>query len=245
MTGETNEACQQALAAGSLDFLIGQDVGAGLADGTLARQLQQRMPATPAARAAVDMALWDMHARALGRPLCDVLGRKHPALPTSITIGIKDTEEALREADEYLGRGFRVLKVKIGRDFQADLDRLRRLRERVGPDIRMRADANQGYTVDQTRQLLAATDLQLEFVEQPVPAARTRELGALSDADRDRLCADESLLTPDDAARAGGPAPPLRHLQHQADEVWRGLARAGHCPRGRPGGGDADVGVHG
>jgi L-alanine-DL-glutamate epimerase-like enolase superfamily enzyme len=200
VTGETNEACQQALAAGALDFLIGQDVGVGLADGALARQLQQRMPATPAARAAVDMALWDLHARALGRPLCEVLGRKHGALPTSITIGIKDTEEALREADEYLGRGFRVLKVKIGRDFQADLERLRRLRERVGPDIRMRADANQGYTVDQTRQLLAATDLQLEFVEQPVPAARTRELGALSDADRDRLCADESLLTPDDAA---------------------------------------------
>jgi len=199
VTGETNEACQRALAPGELDFLIGQDT-AGIADGSLARQLQQRMNTTPAARAAVDMALWDLHARALGRPLCDLLGRQHPALPTSITIGIKGTEEALAEADEYLGRGFRVLKVKIGRDFQADVDRLRRLRERVGPEVRLRADANQGYTVEQTRRLLAESALDLEFVEQPVPAARTRDLAVLPEVDRDRLCADESLLTPDDAA---------------------------------------------
>jgi L-alanine-DL-glutamate epimerase-like enolase superfamily enzyme len=200
VTGETNEDCQRALAPGELEFLVGQDVAAGLADGSLARQLRQRMPAAPAARAAVDMALWDLHARAVGRPLCELLGRKHASLPTSITIGIKGTDEALAEADEYLGRGFRVLKVKIGRDFEADVERLRRLRERVGPDVLIRADANQGYTVDQTRRLLAEPALNLEFVEQPVPAARTRELGALSDRDRDRLCADEALLTPEDAA---------------------------------------------
>ena len=77
VTGETNEACQQALAPGALDFLIGQDVAQAWPTDRSPAQLQQRMRATPAARAAVDMALWDLHARALGRPLCDVLGRKH------------------------------------------------------------------------------------------------------------------------------------------------------------------------
>src|SRR4029453_2091100 len=99
----------------------------------LLTELGRRLPHTPAARAAVDIALHDLWARALGAPLGELLGRFHEALPTSITIGIKPTDEALAEADEYLARGFRVLKVKIGKSLEEDLERLSRLRERVGP----------------------------------------------------------------------------------------------------------------
>ena len=92
----------------------------------------ERFPLTPAARAAVDIALHDLLAQRLGVPLAEMLGRVHEALPTSITIGIKPVAETLAEADEYLGRGFRVLKVKIGDSLEEDLERLARLRERVG-----------------------------------------------------------------------------------------------------------------
>jgi L-Ala-D/L-Glu epimerase len=95
VTGETNQACQRALHADNLAWLRGLDLRTRPA---IARQLEVRLPATPAARAAVDMALHDLAAQALGVPLADALGRAHHALPTSITIGIKPTDEALAEA---------------------------------------------------------------------------------------------------------------------------------------------------
>ncbi len=92
------------------------------------------MPANPGARAAVDMALHDLLAQHLGVPLVEMLGRAHEELETSITIGIKSLDETLAEADEYLGRGFRVLKVKIGDALEEDFERLAKLRERgAGP----------------------------------------------------------------------------------------------------------------
>ena len=206
VTGETNAACQSALAPGALDFLLGADVRTLPA---LCREVGARFPATPAARAAVDMALHDLLGRTLDLPLCELLGRAHRSLPTSVTIGIKSTDEALREADEYLGRGFRAIKVKIGRALDEDIERLHRLRERVGPGIGLRADANQGYTLPQIRQFLAATaDLGLELIEQPIEAAHTAELGALPASERARLCADEALCSPMDAFRLGAPPAP-------------------------------------
>jgi L-Ala-D/L-Glu epimerase len=210
VTGETNEACQRALEPDSLAWLRGLDLRTRPA---IARQLDTRLPGTPAARAAVDMALHDLAAQALGVPLADALGRAHHELPTSITIGIKPTDEALAEADEYVGRGFRAIKVKIGRDLDADVERLHRLRARVGPGVGLRADANQGYTLAQTRRFLAATAaLDLELVEQPIAAADTAQLAALPAAERARLCADEALLAPADALRLAAAPPPCGHF---------------------------------
>lgn len=206
VTGETNEHCRAALSPGSLDFLIGADVSTLP---TLIAALERQMPATPAARAAVDIALHDLQARQLGVPLCDLWGRAHQALATSITIGIKSAEETLVEADEYAARGFRILKVKIGRSFDEDLDRLVRLRAHVGGRMLIRADANQGYTTAQTRRFFEATSaLDIEFVEQPVKAAAIDELRALPEAQRALVAADESLLVPSDALRlATAPLP--------------------------------------
>jgi L-alanine-DL-glutamate epimerase-like enolase superfamily enzyme len=206
VTGETNAACQSALAADRLAWLVGTDVRTLPA---LARRLEATMPDTPAARAAVDMALYDLLGKALGLPICDLLGRAHTSMPTSVTIGIKATDEALREADEYVGRGFRILKVKIGRVIADDIDRVQALRDRVGAGVKIRVDANQGYTLTETRQFLAATEaLDLELFEQPVRAAETRSLLALDDVARARLVADERVRSPRDALGLAVPPRP-------------------------------------
>ena len=200
VTGETVDACREALSADRLAWLAGRDVRTLPA---LCRELRERMPKTPAARAAVDMALHDLLAQHLGVPLVEMLGRAHDALPTSITIGIKPLDETLAEADEYLGRGFRVLKVKTGDALEEDVERLARLRERCGPRVTIRADANQGYTAAETARFFAETSrLAIEFVEQPVPRTRFGELaGALAPEDRRRVAADESLHDEADALR--------------------------------------------
>jgi L-Ala-D/L-Glu epimerase / N-acetyl-D-glutamate racemase len=203
VTGETAEICRASLGEGELAWLIGHDVRTLPA---LCRELSRRMPHAPAARAAVDIALHDLFAQSLGLPLADVLGRVHDALPTSITIGIKGVEETLAEASEYLARGFAILKVKIGDDLNVDLERLRRLREAAGPDVRVRVDANQGYTREETIRFFEETeDLGIEFVEQPVSAGSIDVLREFPEAIKERIAADESLLSEMDALALAAP----------------------------------------
>ena len=205
VTGEDQELCAAALADDKLDWLLGRHVR-DLP--RLCRELRERFPRTPAARAAVDIALHDLFGQAHDRPLVDVLGRAHSSLPTSITIGIKPTVETLEEAQEYLGRGFRVLKVKLGHSLDEDLERLSKLRESIGPDVLIRVDPNQGYEVADVIAFFEGTsDLDIELVEQPVAVDKMNGLRNLPAAMRERIAADESLLDERDAvALAANPA---------------------------------------
>ncbi len=205
VTGESYAACGAALDEDRLGWLVGRDPRHL---GALCAELKGTAHRAPAARAAVDMALHDLFARVLGVPLVDVLGRRRGPLPTSITVGIQSTEQALEETEEYLGRGFRCLKVKVGLDFEEDLERLTKLRELAGGEVTIRVDANQGYDADETRRFHNATaGLGLELVEQPLPAAAIAEMRALPDEIRRTIAADESLLGEENAlALAGVPA---------------------------------------
>jgi L-alanine-DL-glutamate epimerase-like enolase superfamily enzyme len=199
VTGESVTACAEALAPEALAWLAGRDARQL---GGLCRELSRTHADLPAARAALDMALHDLFARRLGLPLVDLLGRCHDALPTSITIGIKGVDETAEECREYLGRGFTHLKVKLGRSFEEDEARLWRLRELAGPHVRIRVDANQGYSVDETVRLGELADrLDLELIEQPLPAAAIDAMRALPDPLKRIVAADESLLDERDALR--------------------------------------------
>ena len=203
VTGETLDACRDALEKDRLRWLIGREV---LDLDRLCRESAERMDDTPAALAAVDTALHDLAGRERGLPVVEMLGRAHAALPTSITIGIKPLAETLSEAEEYIARGFRVLKVKIGLDLDGDLERLSRLREKAGAGIRIRADANQGYSVEETLRFFRETEsLDLEFLEQPLPSDAADALRSLPESLRERIAADESLLDEEDALSLAAP----------------------------------------
>jgi L-alanine-DL-glutamate epimerase-like enolase superfamily enzyme len=197
VTGESPEACRTALSVKRLGWLGGRDPRDL---DQLVRELEQSHRATPAARAAVDMALHDLVARIEGVPLVDLLGRCHDALPTSVTIGITSLEETIAEAEEYLGQGFRCLKVKTGRSLEEDTERLTKLRQLVGPEVAIRIDANEGYTVEETRSLgEMAANLGLELIEQPLPGPSISELRSLPLELRRIIAADESLHGEEDA----------------------------------------------
>ena len=203
ITGETFDACASALAPDRLEWLRGRDIRTLPA---LCRESEERFPLTPAARAAVDIALHDLLARRAGLPLVEMLGRAHEALPTSITIGIKPLGETLAEADEYLGRGFRSLKVKIGDALEEDLERLVKLRERVGRRAAIRVDAHIGYTLEETARFFErSAALDLELVEQPVPRESFEGIRALRGPWRRKIAADESLHGEKDALALAGP----------------------------------------
>lgn len=207
ITGETSEACGKALSDIGPDLVVGRDPRQ-LPE--FARSVRTALESSPSACAAIDMALHDLMARAAGKPLVEVLGRRHESLPTSITIGIRSLDDTLREAVEYTRRGFTVLKVKLGHDLQQDIERLGALRRHVGPEIRIRADANQGYNLEQTIRLTEqVARLRIEFIEQPLPAHATGAMRRLPASAARRMAADESLHSADDARRLAEPPHPF------------------------------------
>jgi L-alanine-DL-glutamate epimerase-like enolase superfamily enzyme len=197
VTGENLNQTIQALQEKNLEFLIGRDI----------REINQllfdvlhKFPKTPAARAALDIALHDVFTKYLNVPLVKYLGQKIKSLPTSNTIGIKNVEETLKEAVEYEKQGFKVLKVKLGKDLEEDIERLVKLRERFGNSMIIRIDANQGYSVQQTIDFYNRTKkLDIELIEQPLPAKSIKEMKDLPDEIKSKIAADESLLSPADA----------------------------------------------
>lgn len=204
VTGETPDRCGAALEADALAWLRGEDPSR---PAPLLDRARERMGGTPAALAAVDMALHDLFAKSVGVPLADALGRVHDRLPTSVTIGIQPLDEALALSDELVGRGFRALKVKVGEELDADVELLRRLRERHGPALLLRGDANGGYRADEAVAFLERTSsLGIEFLEQPVAAAG-RGLRALPESTRASIAADESLISEADALALAAYAP--------------------------------------
>jgi L-Ala-D/L-Glu epimerase len=197
VVGENLDQCLNALQEQNLEFLIGRDI----------RELNQllyevliKFPANPSARAALDIALHDAFSKFLGVPLVKYLGQKIKTLPTSNTIGIKNVDETLQEAADYIKKGFHILKVKLGRDLNEDIERIIKLRERHGRDIVIRIDANQGYTTEQTILFYQKTKaLDVELIEQPLPAKAIAEMKKLPDEIKNKIAADESLISPKDA----------------------------------------------
>ncbi|MCS6878268.1 MAG: mandelate racemase/muconate lactonizing enzyme family protein [Geminicoccaceae bacterium] len=101
---------------------------------------------------AVDIALWDLLARRLGRPLWRLLGGHDPAVPAyagGIDLDLP-LDELLRQTEENLAKGFRAIKMKVGRPrLSEDVERVRAMRERLGPDFPLMVDANMRWTVDE------------------------------------------------------------------------------------------------
>lgn len=197
VTGENLSQTIDVLQEKNLEFLIGRDIREV---NQLLFEMLQKFPENPAARAALDIALHDVFTKYLGVPLVNYLGQKIKSMPTSNTIGIKNVEDTLHEAIEYEKQGFKVLKIKLGKDLEEDIERLVKLREHFGKSMVIRIDANQGYSVQQTIDFFNRTKaLDIELIEQPLPAKAVHEMKNLPEEIKIKLAADESLLSPADA----------------------------------------------
>jgi L-alanine-DL-glutamate epimerase-like enolase superfamily enzyme len=205
LTGDDFETATRALREAIIPAIEGTDVTdlpAAVARGVAAS------PKTRSALAALDMALHDLHARRRGVSLVEMLGGARRRLVTSVTVGIDAPEAMAQAARRHVARGFKAIKVKIGEDAAMDQVRLRTIRKAVGPGIRIRVDANQGYTAaDAVGVARGLASLSIELFEQPVAAGDTDGLRSVGLATLAPVVADESVkvaadLTPLIAAGA-------------------------------------------
>lgn len=165
-------------------------------------ELKKTAAARPSALAMVDMALFDLLGKKANLPIYRLLGAYRTRIRTSITIGILPLDQTLMKAEQFIGKGFKILKLKGGKDVDEDIERINRVRENVGNKIELRFDANQGYNVEQSLKFFEATKKsRVELIEQPTPKGEPDLLRRVTNNVSIPIMADESLMNLRDAFR--------------------------------------------
>ncbi len=159
------------------------------------------------AKAALELALYDAAAKARGQSLVDLIGGKvRDSFPLVGGIGTDSAEGMAASAKEYVERGFRTIKLKIGEpgNLALDVDRVRAVRETVGEDIVIRADANSVFDADVPAAIKLARALEpynLDHLEQPLVGWHIEGMARVRDAVDTPIMADESVHSLQDAQR--------------------------------------------
>ncbi|SCK02474.1 L-Ala-D/L-Glu epimerase [uncultured Eubacterium sp.] len=199
ITGDTNETITSAIKEFIAPAITGLDIEN--LDEVMYR-LQRSVEGNTSPKAACDMAVYDLWSKHYGQPLYKLLGGYRKDLETDLTISINEPEEMRRDALAAIGQGFHALKLKVGIDSDLDIERVRTIREAAGPDIKLRLDANQGWTPEEAIRTIRRFEdlgLDIEFVEQPVKARDFAGLKKVHDNVSSRIMADESMFSPADA----------------------------------------------
>lgn len=150
------------------------------------------------AKAAVEMGCWELAARLQGLPLAKLLGGTRDRVATGISLGIQESPEALVErARSALAQGYRKIKLKIKPG--ADVEYVRAVREALGPDVDLMADANSAYRPADADHLARLDDFGLIMIEQPLDREDLVRHAALQRRLRTPICLDESITCPDRA----------------------------------------------
>ena len=188
------------------------------------------------AKAAAEMALWDIYAQNCGLPLYRLWGGGKGRLTTDITISVNAPETMAEDTAYAVSAGYDTLKIKVGENPELDLARLRAVRS-AAPEATIRIDANQAWTPRMAVRLLEkmqAEGLGIELVEQPVKAKDIDGLQFVTANSPVPVMADESMFSPQDAVnimqrhaadyvniklmKCGGPANALRIIS--AAEIY-------------------------
>lgn len=201
ITGDTTGAIIGAVEDHIKPCILGLDVEnfEGIMD-----KLNKSIVKNTSAKAAVDIALYDLYGQLYGAPLYKLLGGYRKQIITDITISVNSPEEMARDSIDAVRLGYKTLKMKVGVDSAVDIQRLKEVRKAVGYDVDIRIDANQGWKPKEavyTLRKMEDAGLNIEFVEQPVAAHDINGLKFVTDNVTIPVMADESVFSPEDALK--------------------------------------------
>jgi len=198
IVGETQDTCL-IMAKEFAALWIGKDA---LDIEARLQQLHNFAAGNTTIKSAFDMALYDIAAKHAGLPLYRFLGGEKRTVESDITIGIAAAEVMAGKALEFKLSGANILKVKLGKDAIGDVERVKQIREAAGKYIKIRIDANQGWSFDDAAFALQAMDgYDIEFCEQPMRTWYDDRLPELMKLSPVKIMADESVYNHHDARK--------------------------------------------
>ena len=166
--------------------------------------IQTAMAHNTSAKAAVDIAVHDLFCQHYRMPLYRFFGGAANTVSSDLTISINEPETMVKDALAAVKSGYGTLKIKVGTDAALDFQRIRAVRSALGPGIRLRLDANQGWKPKEAVRLIRAfedADFSIELIEQPVRAHDIDGLKFVTDHVATDIMADESCFSAPDAFR--------------------------------------------
>lgn len=153
------------------------------------------------AKAALEMAIWDLYSKQNGQTLSTTLGGKRSEIEVGVSIGIENNiETLLNKVASFLEDGYKKIKVKIKPGW--DIKPLEAIRKRFGEQIPLMADANSCYSLNDSQLLKELDQFNLMMVEQPLAHDDIIDHAKLQDLLTTPICLDESIHSLEDARKA-------------------------------------------
>jgi L-Ala-D/L-Glu epimerase len=196
ITGDTHGSIIEAIDRVIAPRLIGQDI-ANL--NQITRLVQTALERNTSAKAAVEIAVYDLWGQLYEAPLYRMLGGGDPVVTTDITISVDYIDKMVTDSISAVERGFESLKIKVGKDIGVDIERVKAIHAAVEGRALLRLDANQGWTAKQAVFAMHALEdagVHLELLEQPVRAQDIAGLKYVTDRVHTPVMADESVFGP-------------------------------------------------
>ncbi|MDP5191123.1 dipeptide epimerase, partial [Rheinheimera baltica] len=196
ITGDIHGSIIEAIRTVIKPKLIGQPV-ASL--NYIVRLIQSCIMKNYSAKAAVEMAVYDLFAQSFNAPLYKILGGGVPKITTDITISVDYIDKMVADSLDAIERGFETLKVKVGKDIGVDIERVKAIYAAVEGKALIRLDANQGWSAKEAvyaLHKLESDGVRLELVEQPVKAYDLDGLKYITERVHTPVMADESSFGP-------------------------------------------------
>ncbi|PHS23965.1 MAG: dipeptide epimerase [Robiginitomaculum sp.] len=194
ITGDTHGSIIEALRAYIMPLLIGKDI-TDLED--ITQSIQRCMVHNSSAKAAAEIAIYDLYAQNKNQPLYQVLGGGTPQLCTDLTISVDTVDKMVADSLHAIDQGYETLKIKVGKGGPEDIERIKAIHAVAKGRARLRLDANQGWSAAETIQILETlegTGVELEFIEQPVKADDIDGLATIKRHVSTPVMADESAF---------------------------------------------------
>jgi o-succinylbenzoate synthase len=196
ITGDTHGSVFYAI-----DKIIGpQILGRHIEDlNVICHTIQHAMVGNSSAKAALEIAIYDLWAKYFNAPLYKLLGGGKAHLRTDVTISVDHVDKMLADANLALSQGFDILKIKIGTDIENDIARVWAIYQEINKRASLRLDVNQGWSAKQTvyaLQKLEHMGVELELIEQPVKSNDMDGLRYISQRITTPIMADESAFSP-------------------------------------------------
>jgi len=164
--------------------------------------MDTHITANTSAKAAIDIALYDIRGKIMNTPLYQVLGGYRNEIETDVTLSIQKPEMLAEAAKREVARGFHILKIKIGLNPAEDIAGIKLVRQAVGCDVKLKADANQGYScADAINVINEIKKCGVISIEQPRPRWDLDGMAYIRDKTGFQIIADESVFSPEDAIK--------------------------------------------